>query len=62
MESQEIVICSKLYKTRKEQQIFFGFFNLSTRTRGNNKQSNFFFGFFEYQIENRRQSKPKLEN
>jgi hypothetical protein len=39
MESRKtIALCSRLYKTEKEQQIFLGFRIFKTRTKGNNKQ------------------------
>jgi hypothetical protein len=46
-------LCSKLYKTGKEQQIFLGFQNFKTRTEGNIKQSKIFLDFLN--------TKPKLE-
>jgi hypothetical protein len=62
MESRKTIeLCSKLYKTEKEQQIFLGFRIFKTRREGNSKQSKFFFDFFEYQTETRRKSKPILE-
>jgi hypothetical protein len=53
MESRETELCSKLYKTGKEQQIFLGFQNFKTRTEGNSKQSKIFLDFLN--------TKPKLE-
>jgi hypothetical protein len=43
MESWETELCSKLYKTRKEQQIFLGFRIL--KQEGNSKQSKIFLVF-----------------
>jgi hypothetical protein len=48
-----IELCSKLYKTRKEQQIFLGYGIFKTRIEGNNKQSKIFLDFLNI--------KPKLE-
>jgi hypothetical protein len=62
MESRETELCSKLYKTEEEQQIFLGFFNLSTRTRETTNKVKSFWIFLNTKTENRRQSKPKLEN
>jgi hypothetical protein len=45
MESWETELCSKLYKTGKEQQIFLGFSNFETRKEGNSKQSKIFLDF-----------------
>jgi hypothetical protein len=45
MESWQTELCSKLYKTKKEQQIFLGFQILKTRTEGNSKQSKIFLDF-----------------
>jgi hypothetical protein len=46
MESWETELCSKLYKTEEEEQIFFGgFSNFETRTEGNSKQSKIFLDF-----------------
>jgi hypothetical protein len=53
MESRETELCSKLYKTRKEQKIFLGFRILKTRTKGNSKQSKIFLDFSN--------TKPKIE-
>jgi hypothetical protein len=54
MESWETTeLCSKLYKIRKEQQIFLGFRIFKTRTEGNSKTSKIFLDFFNI--------KPKLE-
>jgi hypothetical protein len=53
MEPWETELCSKLYKTGKEQQNIFGFSNFKTRTKGNNKQSKIFLDFSN--------TKPKLE-
>jgi hypothetical protein len=53
MESREIELCSKLYKTRKEQKIFLGFRILKTRTEENSKQSKIFLDFLN--------TKPKIE-
>jgi hypothetical protein len=61
MESRETELCNKLYKTRKEQQIFLGFRILKQEQKETaNKAKS--FGFFKYQTENRKQRKPKLEN
>jgi hypothetical protein len=54
MESRETELCNKLYKIRKEQQIFFGFLNFETRTEENNKQSKIFLNFLN--------NKLKMEN
>jgi hypothetical protein len=51
MESQENELCSKLYKTGKEQHIFLGFRIL--KQEGNGKQSKIFLVFSN--------TKPKLE-
>jgi hypothetical protein len=53
MESRETKLCSKLYKTRKEQQIFLGFQILKQEQKeiANKAKS---FWIFEYQIETRR--------
>jgi hypothetical protein len=46
MESQKTIeLCRKLYKTRKEQQIFLGFRIFKTRTEGNSKQSKIVLDF-----------------
>jgi hypothetical protein len=54
MESRETDLCSKLYKTREEQQIFLGFSNFKTRTKGNGKLSKIFLDFLN--------TKPKIED
>jgi thymidine kinase len=54
MESgKTIELCSKLYKTKKEQQIFLGFRIFKTRIEENRKQSKIFLDFLNI--------KPKLE-
>jgi hypothetical protein len=62
MESREIELYSKLYKTEKRTTHIFGVFELKHKNKRNCKQSKIFLDFSEYQTENRRQSKPKLEN
>jgi hypothetical protein len=61
MESRETKLCNKLYKTGKEQQIFLVFQILKQELKeiANKAKS---FWIFKYQTENRKQSKPKLEN
>jgi hypothetical protein len=54
MESRGTELYNKLYKTRKEQQIFLGFSNFETRTEGNSKQSKIFLVFSNI--------KPKMRN
>jgi hypothetical protein len=51
MESREIEICSTLYKTRKEQQIFLDFRILKKEQKETANKQNL-FGFF--QIPNRK--------
>jgi hypothetical protein len=51
MESRETELCSKLYKTGKEQQIFLGFRIL--KREGNSRQSKIFLDFSN--------TKPKIE-
>jgi hypothetical protein len=51
----------QLYKTRKEQQIFLDFRILKQEQKETTTKQNI-FGFFKYQTENKKQSKPKLEN
>jgi hypothetical protein len=51
MESQEIELCNKLYKTEEEEQIFLGFRFLKQEQKEiENKAKK--FGFFKYQTEN----------
>jgi hypothetical protein len=52
MGSPETELCSKLYKTGKEQQIFLGFRIL--KQEGNNRQSKIFLDFSN--------TKPKIES
>ena len=48
MESRKTVeLCSKLYKTKEEQQIFLGF-SIRTRTKANKQAKQNIFGFFEF--------------
>jgi hypothetical protein len=54
MESWEIELCNKLYKTRKRTTNIFGFLNLETRIEGNSKQSKIFLDFSN--------TKPKIRN
>jgi hypothetical protein len=61
MESRETKLCNKLYKIEEEQQIFLGFRILQQEQKETTNNQNI-FGFFKYQTENRKQSKPKLEN
>jgi hypothetical protein len=62
MESRETTeLCSRLYQTGKEQQIFLGFQNLKREQKETaNKAKSFWI--FEYQTETRRYNKPILEN
>jgi DNA primase len=46
-------LCSKLYKTKKEQQIFLDFRNFKTSIEGNSRQGKIFLDFLN--------TKPKLE-
>jgi hypothetical protein len=47
MESRKTIeLCSKLYKTGKEQQIFLGFQIFKTRTEGNSEQRKIFLDSF----------------
>jgi hypothetical protein len=62
MESQETKLCNKLYKAGKEQQIFLGFRISKQEQKETSNKAKSFFGFFKYQTENKKQSKPKLEN
>jgi hypothetical protein len=48
MESRETELCSKLYKTGKEQQIFLGFQIL--KQEGNSKQSKIFLIFLNTKL------------
>jgi hypothetical protein len=45
MESREIELCSKLYKTEEEQQIFLGFQIFATRAERKSEQSKIFLDF-----------------
>jgi hypothetical protein len=51
MESREIELCNKLYKTEEEQQIFLGFLIFKTKAEGNSNKAKYFWIF---QIENRK--------
>jgi hypothetical protein len=45
MESREIELCNKLYKTEEEQQIFLGFLFLKQERKEKSKQSKIFLDF-----------------
>jgi hypothetical protein len=62
MESQKTIeLCSKLYKTGKEQQVFLGFQILKQEQKEIANKAKSFWIFYEYQTETRRYSKPILE-
>jgi hypothetical protein len=54
LESRETELCSKLYKTEEEQQIFLGFQILQQERKEKSKQSKIFLDFSNI--------KPKMEN
>jgi hypothetical protein len=54
MESHETELCSKIYNTGKEQQIFLGFSNFENKSKRKQQTKQNLFGFLN--------NKPKIRN